>query len=69
VTYRSGENHRTANINTLCEAMLNTGISERTISQTRRLFATADTLRFAGKESNSDLAKAKSELEGILKAL
>ena len=69
VTYRTGENHRTANIDTLCEAMLNTGISERAISETRRLFATADALRFAGKESNSDLAKAKSELEGILKAL
>jgi len=69
VTYRSGENHRTANIDTLCEAMLNTGISERAISQTRRLFATADALRFAGKKSKSDLPKAKSELEGILKAL
>ena len=69
VTYRTGENHRTANIDTLCEAMLNTGISERAISQTRRLFATADALRFAGKESNSDLAKAKSEFEEILKAL
>ena len=69
VTYRSGENHRTANIDTLCEAMLSAGISERAISQTRRLFATADALRFAGKESKSDLAKAKSELEGILKAL
>ena len=69
VTYRSGENHRTANIDTLCEAMLSTSISERAISQTRRLFTTADALRFAGKESKSDLAKAKSELEGILKAL
>ena len=69
VTYRSGENHRTANIDTLCEAMLSTGISERAISQTRRLFTTADALRFAGKESKSDLPKAKSELEGILKAL
>ena len=69
VTYRTGENHRTANIDTLCEAMLNTGISERAISQTRRLFAIADALRFGGRESNSDLAKAKSELEGILKAL
>ncbi|MDA9591983.1 BatD family protein [bacterium] len=69
VTYRTGENHRTANIDRLCEAMLNTGISERAISETRRLFATADALRFAGKESNSNLAKAKSELEGILKAL
>ena len=49
--------------------MLNTGISERAISQTRRLFATADALRFAGKESKIDLPKAKSELEGILKAL
>ena len=69
VTYRSGENLRTANIDTLCEAMLKKGLSERVISQTRRLFATADALRFAGKESKSDLAKAKSELEGILKAL
>jgi hypothetical protein len=69
VTYRTGENHRTASIDRLCEAMLNTGISERSISETRRLFATADALRFAGKESNSDLAKAKSELEEILKAL
>ena len=69
VTYRSGENHRTANIDTLCEAMLKTGFSERTISQTSRLFATADALRFAGKKSNGDLAKAKTELEGILKAL
>jgi hypothetical protein len=69
VTYRSGENHRTANIDTLCEAMLNTGLSERAISQTRRLFTTADALRFGGRESNCDLAKAKSELEGILKAL
>lgn len=69
VTYRSGENHRTANIDPLCEAMLNTGISERAISQTRRLFATADALRFGGGELNSDLAKAKSELEGILEAL
>ena len=49
--------------------MSNTGISERAISQTRRLFTTADALRFAGKESVNDLAKAKSELEGILKAL
>jgi len=49
--------------------MLNTGISERSISETRRLFAKADALRFAGKEPNSDLAKAKSELEEILKAL
>ena len=69
VSYRTGENHRTANIDTLCEAMLNTGISERAISETRRLFATADALRFAGKESNSDLTEAKSELEGILKVL
>ena len=69
VTYRSGENHRTANIDTLCEVMSNTGISERAISQTRRLFTTADALRFAGKESKSDLPKAKSDLEGILKAL
>lgn len=69
VTYRSGENHRTANIDTLCEAMSKKGLSERVISQTRRLFATADALRFAGKEAKSDLAKAKSELEGILKAL
>jgi hypothetical protein len=69
VTYRTGENHRTANIDTLCGTMVNVGLSEQAISQTRRLFATADALRFAGKESNSDLAKAKSELEGILKAL
>ena len=69
VTYRSGENHRTANIDTLCEAMSKKGLSELAISQTRRLFTTADALRFAGKESKSDLAKAKSELEGILKAL
>ena len=69
VTYRSGENNRTADIDTLCEVMLKKGLSERAISQTRRLFATADALRFAGKESKSDLAKAKSELEGILKAL
>lgn len=69
VTYRSGENHRTADIDTLCEVMLKKGLSERVISQTRRLFATADALRFAGKEAKSDLAKAKSELEGILKAL
>jgi hypothetical protein len=69
VTYRTGENHRTANIDTLCEALFKKGLSERAISQTRSLFATADALRFAGKASNSDLAKAKSELEGILKAL
>jgi hypothetical protein len=69
VTYRTGENHRTANIDTLCGTMVNVGLSEQAISQTRRLFATADALRFAGKESNSDLAKAKLELEGILKAL
>jgi hypothetical protein len=69
VTYRTRENHRTANIDRLCEAMLNTGISERSISETRRLFAKADALRFAGKEPNSDLAKAKSELEEILKVL
>ena len=69
VTYRSGENHRTANIDTLCEAMAKKGLSERAISQIRRFFTTADALRFAGKESKSDLAKAKSELEGILKAL
>lgn len=69
VTYRTGENHRTANIDTLCEALLKKGLSERAISQTRRLFVTADALRFAGKASNSNLAKAKSELEGILKAL
>ena len=69
VTYRTRENHRTANIDRLCEAMVNTGISERSISETRRLFAKADALRFAGKEPNSDLAKAKSELEEILKAL
>jgi len=69
VTYRSGENHRTANIDTLCAAMLKTGLSEQAISQTSRLFATADALRFAGKKSNGDLDKAKSELEGILRAL
>ena len=69
VTYRSGENHRTANIDTLCGTMLKTGLSEQAISQTRRLFAIADALRFGGRESNSGLAKAKSELEGILKAL
>lgn len=69
VSYRTGENHRTANIDTLCEVMLKTGVCERAISQTRSLFATADALRFAGKASNSDLAKARSELEGILKAL
>jgi mannitol-specific phosphotransferase system IIBC component len=69
VTYRTGENHRTANIDTLSETMIKIGLSEQAISQTRRLFATADALRFAGKESKSDLAKAKSELEGILKAL
>ncbi len=69
VTYRSGENHRTANIDTLCEAMLKTGLSEQAISQTRRLFAIADALRFGGRESNSGLAKAKSEFEEILKAL
>lgn len=69
VTYRTGENHRTANIDTLCEALFKKGLSERAISQTRSLFATADALRFAGKASNSDLAEAKSELEGILKAL
>ena len=69
VTYRSGENHRTANIDTLCAAMLKTGLSEQAISQTSRLFATADALRFAGKKSNGDLDEAKSELEGILRAL
>jgi len=69
VTYRSGENHRTANIDTLSETMIKIGLSEQAISQTRRLFATADALRFAGKKSNDDLAKAKSEFEGILKAL
>lgn len=69
VTYRSGGNHRTANIDTLCGTMLKTGLSEQAISQTRRLFAIADALRFGGRESNSDLAKAKSELKGILKAL
>ena len=69
VTYRSGENHRTANIDTLCAAMLKTGLSEQAISQTSRLFATADALRFAGKKSNGDLDKAKSELEWILRAL
>jgi len=69
VTYRSGENHRTANIDTLCGTMLKTGLSEQAISQTRRLFAIADALRFGGRESNIGLAKAKSELEGILKAL
>ena len=45
--------------------MAKKGLSERAISQTRRLFARADALRFAGKEAKSDLAKAKSELEGI----
>ena len=69
VTYRSGENHRTANIDTLCAAMLKTGLSEQAISQTSRLFATADALRFAGKKSNGDLDEAKSELERILRAL
>ncbi|MEC7230148.1 MAG: BatD family protein [Verrucomicrobiota bacterium] len=69
VTYRSGENHRTADINAVCEVMLKKGLSDQVISQTRRLFATADALRFAGKESKNDLAKAKSELEGILKAI
>ena len=69
VTYRTGENHRTANIDTLCGTMIKKGLSEQAISRTRRLFATADALRFGGKESNNDLAKAKSELEGILKAL
>ena len=69
VTYRSGENHRTANIDALCAAMLKTGLSEQAISQTSRLFATADALRFAGKKSNGDLDEAKSELEGILRAL
>ena len=69
VTYRTGENHRTANIDRLCETMIKTGLSEQAISQTRRLFAIADALRFGGRESNSGLAKAKSELEGILKAL
>ena len=69
VTYRSGENHRTANIDALCATMLKTGLSEQAISQTSRLFATADALRFAGKKSNGDLDKAKSELEGILRAL
>ena len=69
VTYRTGENHRTANIDTLCGTMIKKGFSEQAISRTRRLFATADALRFGGKESNNDLAKAKSELEGILKAL
>jgi len=69
VTYRTGENHRTANIDTLCGTMLKIGLSEQAISQTRRLFAIADALRFGGRESNSGLTKAKSELEGILKAL
>jgi len=69
VTYRTGENHRTANIDTLCGTMIKIGLSEQAISQTRRLFAIADALRFGGRESNSGLTKAKSELEGILKAL
>lgn len=69
VTCRSQQNHRTANINELTDALHGAGVADETIEQTRSLFQTADALRFAGTSQSTDLPAAKQTLERILKAI
>lgn len=69
MTARSGQSLRTADRQELAAAMQREGTATEAIEATRRLFAAADALRFAGNAPTADLASAKQELERILKAI
>lgn len=68
-TCRTGQNHRSAHFEELAQAMQNSGVDSTIIEASRRLFQTADALRFGAQSNQSELDTAKKELERVLNAL